>query len=170
MLEVVEQEEKLCDEVETVWKFMYLGDRVNAVGGCKASVSVRTRCGWVRFMECGELLYCRIFPLMLKDALHKNYIRPAILYGSEAWCLKECDMETFQRTEISMVRAMCRVQLKDEKRSTNLMFMLGLKEPMDELAMINSVHWCSHVSRREDGHVLRRALDFEVEGQWKKGR
>ena len=24
--------------------------------------------------------------------------------------------------------------------------------------------------RREDGHVLRRALDFEVEGQTKKGR
>ena len=23
--------------------------------------------------------------------------------------------------------------------------------------------------RREDGHVLRRALDFSVEGQWKKG-
>ena len=24
--------------------------------------------------------------------------------------------------------------------------------------------------RREDGHVLRRALDFEVDGQRKKGR
>ena len=27
-----------------------------------------------------------------------------------------------------------------------------------------------HVLRREDSHVLRRALDFEVDGQWKKGR
>ena len=24
--------------------------------------------------------------------------------------------------------------------------------------------------RREDGHVLRRALDFEAKGQWEKGR
>ena len=23
--------------------------------------------------------------------------------------------------------------------------------------------------RREDGHVLRRTLDFKVKGQWKKG-
>ena len=30
--------------------------------------------------------------------------------------------------------------------------------------MANSVHWYGHVLRREDGHVLRRALDFEVEG------
>ena len=42
--------------------------------------------------------------------------------------------------------------------------MLGLKETIDQLAMTNSVHWCSHVLRREDGHVLKRALDFDVEG------
>ena len=27
-----------------------------------------------------------------------------------------------------------------------------------------------HVLRREDGHILRRALDFKVEGQKKKWR
>ena len=48
--------------------------------------------------------------------------------------------------------------------------MLGLKETIDQLAMANSVHWYGHVLRREDGHVLRRALDFEVEGQRKNWR
>ena len=28
-----------------------------------------------------------------------------------------------------------------------------------------SVHWYGHVLRREDGHILRRALGIEVEGQ-----
>ena len=65
---------------------------------------------------------------------------------------------------------MCEVQLKDRRRSTDLMFMLGLKKTMDQLAMANSVLWYGHVLRREDGHILRRALDFEVEGQRKKGR
>ena len=50
------------------------------------------------------------------------------------------------------------------------MLMLCLKETIDQLAMANSVHWYGHVLRREDGHVLRRALDFEVDGQRKKGR
>ena len=36
--------------------------------------------------------------------------------------------------------------------------------------MGNSVCWYGHVLRREDGHVLRRALDFEIDGQRKKGR
>ena len=34
---------------------------------------------------------------------------------------------------------------------------------------LHSVRWYRNVLRREDGHVLRRALDFEVEGERKKG-
>ena len=65
-----------------------------------------------------------------------------------------------------MVRAMCGVQLKDRKRSSDLMFMLGLNETVDQLGISNSVCSYCHVLRGEDGHVLRRALDFEVVGQW----
>ena len=36
---------------------------------------------------------------------------------------------------------MCGVQQKDSKRSTDLMFMLGLNETIDQLAMAYSVHW-----------------------------
>ena len=69
-----------------------------------------------------------------------------------------------------MVRAMCGVQLKDRKRSSNLMLMLCLKETIYQLAMSCNVRWYGHVLRREDGHIFRRALDFEVEGLRKKGR
>ena len=41
------------------------------------------------------------------------------------------------------------------------MFILGLNETIDQLAMTNSVHWYDH--------VLRRAINFEVEGQRKQG-
>ena len=72
-------------------------------------------------------------------AVYWSYVKPAILHGSNAWCLKECEMGILRRTERSMVRAMCRVQLKDRKRSIDFMFMLGLKETIDQLAMANSV-------------------------------
>ena len=45
----MEQEVRLCDEVETVSEFTYLGDRVSADGGCEATVTARTNCGWVKF-------------------------------------------------------------------------------------------------------------------------
>ena len=95
--------------METVREFTYLGDRVSADGGCDAAVNARTRCGWIKFRECGEFLYCRRLRLKLKQAVYKSYVRPAILYRSELWCLKESEMAILQRTERCMVRAMCGV-------------------------------------------------------------
>ena len=86
---VVEQEEKLCDEVEIVREFTYLGDRVSAGRGCEAAVSARTRYGWGKFRECGELLYGMMFPPWQKGAVYKIYVKPAILYVSVAWYLLE---------------------------------------------------------------------------------
>ena len=52
---------------------------------------------------------------MLKGAVYERYVRPTILYGSEAWCQKENEIAILQCSERSMVRAMCGVKLKDEK-------------------------------------------------------
>ena len=46
---LVEPVEELCEEVETVRCFCFLGDRVNESGGCKAAVTARARIGWVKF-------------------------------------------------------------------------------------------------------------------------
>ena len=80
----MEQEVKLCDEVETVSEFTYLGDRVSAGVGFEAAVTA--------IIRYGELLHTR-FPLKLKEVAYKSHIRPAILYGSEAWWLKESEMD-----------------------------------------------------------------------------
>ena len=55
-------------------------------------MTARTGCGWVKFRECGELLYGTRFPLRLEGAVCRSCVRTAILYGSEAWCLKESEM------------------------------------------------------------------------------
>ena len=86
---------------------------MSAGGGCEAAVTAITRCWWAKFREYGELLYGWRFPLKLKGAAHRSYVRPAILHGSEAWRLKESEMEILRRTERSMVRAMCEVLLKN---------------------------------------------------------
>ena len=70
--EAVEQEETLCNEVETVREDTYLGDRVSIGGGCEAVVTARTRCGWVELRECRGLLYGRIYHLKLKRAVYKQ--------------------------------------------------------------------------------------------------
>ena len=56
------------------------------------------------------------------------------------------------------------------ERANDLMQMLGLIETMDQLALANSVRCQGNVLRREDGHILRMTLEFQVEGQCVQGR
>ena len=84
MKAVLERQRNRKERYVMKWKFTYLGDTVSAGGGCEAAVTARTRYWWAMFKNCGELLYGRRFPLMLKGAVYKSYIRPAILHGSEA--------------------------------------------------------------------------------------
>ena len=80
-------DEKLCDDVETVSKFTYLGDGLNATGGCETAVTVRSRIGWIKFRKCSEILKGRRFSLKIKGKVYNSCVRSAMLYGNEAWCL-----------------------------------------------------------------------------------
>ena len=53
---------------------------------------------------------------------------------------------------------------------SKLMEMLGLEGRVEQLAKANGVRWYEHVLRREEDHVLRKALEFEVLGKRKRGR
>ena len=63
----------------------------------------------------------------------------------------------------------CAVQLIHGPMTEDLMLMLGLNETIDQFAVANCVHWYGGMLRREDGYVLRRAVEFEAEGQRKNG-
>ena len=94
----------------------------------------------------------------------------AMLYGSETWCLRENETAILRRIERAIVRAMCGAKLMEKKRTEELMEILGLKERAVRMAKANGVRWYGHVLRRDDGHVLRKALEFEVRGKRKPGR
>ena len=46
--ETVNSIEKLCDKVETVNGFCYLGDRLNSSGGCEAQLQQKNRWGKIQ--------------------------------------------------------------------------------------------------------------------------
>ena len=48
-------------------------------------------------------------------------------------------------------------------------FLAWMKENHRLVGYGKQCSWYGHVSRREDGHVLRRALDCEVDGKRKNG-
>ena len=138
---------KCCKKLQgtrwkTVWrcKNCYLGDRLNATGGCETAVTARSRIGWIKFRECSEILKGRRFLLKMKGKVYKSCVRSAMLYGSEAWCLREKEMAILI-TERAMIRAMCGMKLLDGRNSDELMDMLGTKESLDRMAKASSMRW-----------------------------
>ena len=64
---------------------------------------------------------------------------------------------------------MCGAKLMEKKRTEGLMEILRLKETVVQMAKANGVRWYGHVLRKDDRHVLRKVLEFEVEGKSKQG-
>ena len=58
----------------------------------------------------------------------------------------------------------------EKKRTQDLMEMLRLTETVVQMAVVNGVRWYGHVLIRDDGHVLRKVLEFKVKGKRKRGR
>ena len=113
--------EVLYDEVETVKGVCYVGDRLNASGGCETAVTSRVRIGCMKFRECGKLLRERkVFFENEKDGIYRSCVKSAMLYESETWCLRESEMAIL-RTERALVRSMCGVKLVDRKKMKELM-------------------------------------------------
>ena len=81
--------------------------------------------------------------------------------------MRENEVAILKRTEKAMVRAMCGAKLMEKKRTEDLVEMLGLNETVVQMAKSNRVRWYGHVLRRDDGHVLRKVLEFEVKSKRK---
>ena len=64
----------------------------------------------------------------MKGKVYKSNVRPAVIYGSERWCLRENKATILRRPKRSMVRAKCGVKLVDKTNTEDLMDMLGLKK------------------------------------------
>ena len=124
----------MCEEVETVRGFCYLGDRVNTKGGCEAAVTARGRTGWLKFRECRELLNSKWFSLKMKGMVYRISVRLAMVSEGK-------EMAILRRNERSKVRATCGAKPMEKKRTEDLREILGFRETVVQMVKANGVKW-----------------------------
>jgi len=74
-----------------------------------------------------------------------------------------------QRAEMTVVRWMCGIKLKDRFPSKELRERLGI----DDIALVlqqNRLHWYGHVLRKEDDDWVKKCMEYEVDGSRPRGR
>jgi len=138
--EMVVPVEELCDGIETVKGFSYLGDKGECQWGIWGSSDGKSKNCWMKIS--GELLIRQRFPLRIKG---KICVKSAMLYGSETWACEKMKWRFLRWTERSVVRAICGVKLMDRKNMKELMDMLGLEDMVDTLAKANGVQCYGNV-------------------------
>ena len=86
-----------------------------------------------------------------------------MLHGSETWPVRKENVVALQREEMSMVRWMCGVKLKDRLPSKELRERLGV----DGIALVlqqNRLQWYGYVLRKDDDDWVKKSMEYEVEG------
>ena len=58
----------------------------------------------------------------------------------------------------AMLGAMCGAKQIEKKRTEDLIEMLVLKKAVVQMSKAKGVRWYGHVLRKDNGHVLRKAL------------
>ena len=116
------------------------------------------------------MLYSRRFPLRLKGVVCMSYVRPALLYGSEAWCLRKNEMGILRRKKRSMVENNVWSAALRRKKIYRFDVHAGFEGNYGSVRYGKqcSLVW-SCVEEKGWSH-LKKGIRFEVDGQWKKGR
>jgi len=166
-----ELEEVLVDGValQFVDKFCYLGDTISSTGGAEEAVIARIRLGWKKFRDLLPVLTGRGFSLQAKGRMYQACVRSVMLYGSETWAVKECDLQRLERNDMRMIRWICNVSLKDRKPSSELRERLGI-ECIKSCIRKSRLRWFGHVERQHDDSWVKKCRDISVNGRQARGR
>ena len=135
--------------LEKVDKYCYLGDMLDADGGCDSAVTARVRSAWKKFREYLPILTGKGFSLKVKGK-----VRSCLMHGSETWPMKVEHELKMNRTEMSMIRLMCGVKLNERKKSEELWELLGL-EPVSLVIKNSRLRWFGHVERKDDNDWVK---------------
>jgi predicted GNAT family acetyltransferase len=165
-----EVEEEMGGGVEKVESFVYLGDCVSTVVGCRGAVTARVRAGWKKFRELSGMLCGKGWSLKMKGKLYSTCVRTVMTYGGETWTMRREDEDVLIRAERRMVRMMCGVSMRERRLSSELRESLGVEQDVGDVLRKSRLRWYGHVKRREASVGVKRALEFEVEGKLGRGR
>ncbi|MFS7997302.1 putative RNA-directed DNA polymerase [Helianthus anomalus] len=155
--------------VPQVTKFKYLGSFVQRDGEIDSDVAHRIQVGWCRWRAATGVLCDRRFPTKLKGKFYRVAIRPAMLYGTECWAIKEVQARKMEVAEMRMLRWMCGHTRLDRIRNDVFREMLEVSSISDKIKE-GRLRWFGHVKRRQTTEPVRVVETLGVEGRRSRGR
>ncbi|KAL6579762.1 hypothetical protein OROMI_007786 [Orobanche minor] len=135
--------------------FRYLGSIIQKDGELDGDVAHRIKAGWLKWKSAIGVLCDPDMPHRLKGKFYRTAIRPALLYGTECWAVKQCHFQKMNVAEMRMLRWMCGHTKKDRLRNEVIREKVRVASIEDKM-MENRLRWFGHVRRRPVDAPVRR--------------
>ncbi|KAK9166421.1 hypothetical protein Scep_001612 [Stephania cephalantha] len=103
----------------------------------------------------------RNVPTKLKGKFYRTAIRPAMLYGSECWAVKQQQLHKMNVAEMRMLRWMCGKTRKDRIRNIKIQRQVGVA-PIDTKIREGRLRWFGHLQRRPTNAPTRKLDSIET--------
>ncbi|KAL6515354.1 hypothetical protein OROHE_018986 [Orobanche hederae] len=127
--------------------FRYLGSIIQKDGELDGDVAHRIKAGWLKWKSATGVLCDPGMPHRLKGKFYRTAIRPALLYGTECWAVKQCHVQKMNVAEMRMLRWMCGHTKKDRLKNEVIREKVRVASIEDKM-MENRLRWFGHVRRR----------------------
>lgn len=157
-------------QLERVRQYKYLGAWVNEVWESNQEIKTRIEIARASFNKMRKVLCCRQLHIKLRVRLLYCYIWPIVMYGSEAWTLKEDTTRRLQAFEMWCYRRMLRISWTQKIRNDTVLQRVHTSRKMMLLIKKRKIEYLGHVLRHDRYRLLQLIMMGKVEGRRRAGR
>ena len=100
---------------------------------------------------------CRV---SIQLRFHDIVSKPALLYGTECWTLRQRDKSRINRSQRRFLRSLSGVTLKDRIKSEKIRKQCKVEEIIDDIQKYQP-KWNQHVLRMPENRLPRKSLQHQ---------
>ena len=155
--------------IEEVDEFTYLGSIVSKKGGTDEDIQARIGKARQAFAMLKPIWRSTALTTKTKLRVFGSNVKAVLLYGSKTWRLTKGLEQKLQVFINKSLRNILRIWWPRKISNKELWRQTG-QRPIEQEIRQRAWGWIGHTLRRSDGHVVKRALEWNPQGKRKRGR
>ena len=150
-------------------EFIYLGNIVSKKGGTDEDIQARIGKARRAFVMLRPIWRSTALTTKTKLRIFESNVKAVLLYGSETWRLTKRLEQKLQVFINKSLRNILRIWWPKKVSNKELWRQTG-QQPIEQEIRHRTWGWIGHTLRRPDGHLAKRALEWNPQGKRKRGR
>lgn len=156
--------------LEQVQKYKYLGTWLNEPWDSDQEIKTRIEIARSSFNRMKRVLCNRNLKISLRIRMLRCYIWPILLYGCEAWTIKEDLRKRVEAFEMWAYRRMLRIGWTQKVTNDEVLRRVNQKRELLQTVKQRKVAYLGHVMRHDRYELLQLIMMGKVAGKRKVGR